>query len=93
MTYDRVDIPAEVMPRAAEPLIQHLVDTYGSETNKTASIWRRLLHSAHHRTQLTVYLRLLKRAGLPSCGPTADVSWTGADPTLTVQSAERGRPR
>jgi hypothetical protein len=93
MTYDRVDIPAEVVPRAAEPLIQHLVDTYASETNKTASNWRRVLHSAHHRTQLTVYLRLLKRAVLPSYGPTADVSWSRADPPLTVRSAERGRPR
>ncbi len=52
--------------------------------------WRRVLHSAHHRTQLTVYLRLLDRAVLPSYGPTADVSWSGADPTLTVEAA--GRP-
>src|SRR5262245_15977597 len=43
--------------------------------------WRRVLHTAHHRTQLTVYLRLLGRAVPPVYGPTADVSWTGADPT------------
>jgi uncharacterized damage-inducible protein DinB len=46
--------------------------------------WRRVLHSAHHRTQLTVYLRLLNREVPPVYGPTADVTWKGADPTLTV---------
>lgn len=51
--------------------------------------WRRVLHSAHHRTQLTVYLRLLNKTVPPTYGPTADVSWSGADPTLTVESAER----
>jgi len=44
--------------------------------------WRRVLHSAHHRTQLTVYLRMLDRNVPSSYGPTADVTWAGADPTL-----------
>ena len=48
--------------------------------------WRRVLHSAHHRTQLTLYLRLLNKTVPPTYGPTADVSWSGADPTLTVKS-------
>jgi uncharacterized damage-inducible protein DinB len=51
--------------------------------------WRRVLHSAHHRTQLTVYLRLLDRPVPPTYGPTADVSWTGADPTNSVEAAGR----
>jgi uncharacterized damage-inducible protein DinB len=51
--------------------------------------WRRVLHSAHHRTQLTVYARLLDKAVPPTYGPTADVSWAGADPTLTTKAAER----
>lgn len=188
MTYDRVSIPSEKIPRAAEPLLQHLADTYAGETNKTASVWRaftdadllwrphpksstveeilrhqllserrffaeflgspepagaavlpaetsveafaarlvelamprlawiasrtqqewlsqvaffdvqrekiwvfwrRVLHSAHHRTQLTVYLRLLDRPVPPTYGPTADVSWAGADPTLSVEAADR----
>jgi len=46
--------------------------------------WRRVLHSAHHRTQLTVYLRLLDRTVPSTYGPTADVTWAGADPTLAV---------
>jgi uncharacterized damage-inducible protein DinB len=44
--------------------------------------WRRILHTAHHRTQLTVYLRLLDKPVPAIYGPTADVSWQGADPTL-----------
>ena len=46
--------------------------------------WRRVLHSAHHRTQLTGYLRLLDRPVPSTYGPTADVTWSGADPTLNV---------
>ena len=51
--------------------------------------WRRVLHTAHHRTQLTVYLRLLGRSVPPVYGPTADVSWDGADPTNNVEAAGR----
>lgn len=54
--------------------------------------WRRVLHTAHHRTQLTVYLRLLDKAVPPTYGPTADVSWAGADPTDTVAASERRTP-
>ena len=46
--------------------------------------WRRVLHSAHHRTQLTGYLRLLDKPVVSTYGPTADVTWQGADPTLRV---------
>ena len=51
--------------------------------------WRRVLHTAHHRTQLSVCLRLLGKAVPPSYGPTADVTWQGADPTKSVQAAVR----
>ena len=51
--------------------------------------WRRVLHSAHHRTQLTVYLRLLEKPVPAVYGPTADESWAGADPTTTVAAAQR----
>lgn len=51
--------------------------------------WRRVLHTAHHRTQLTVYLRLLDRPVPAIYGPTADVTWAGADPTVTVAAASR----
>ncbi len=52
--------------------------------------WRRVLHTAHHRTQLTSYLRLLDRSVPSTYGPTADVTWAGADPTLSVEAAGRG---
>lgn len=51
--------------------------------------WRRVLHTAHHRTQLSVYLRLLGRKVPSNYGPTADVTWQGADPTRSVEAAGR----
>jgi uncharacterized damage-inducible protein DinB len=52
--------------------------------------WRRILHTAHHRTQLTVYLRLLDKPVPAIYGPTADAKWEGADPTQSVAAAGRG---
>jgi len=52
--------------------------------------WRRVLHTAHHRTQLTVYLRLIDKTVPSTYGPTADVTWSGADPTSNVDAASRG---
>ena len=52
-------------------------------------VWRRILHSAHHRTQLTVYLRLLGKSVPAIYGPSADETWAGADPTYTVEAANR----
>lgn len=51
--------------------------------------WRRVLHTAHHRTQLTVYLRLLGKMVPETYGPTADLTWDGADPTHNVDAASR----
>lgn len=51
--------------------------------------WRRVLHTAHHRTQLSGYLRLLGRRVPSSYGPTADVTWQGADPTRSTEAAGR----
>jgi uncharacterized damage-inducible protein DinB len=51
--------------------------------------WRRVLHTCHHRTQLTVYLRMLGRPVPSTYGPTADVTWQGADPTDSVDAAGR----
>ncbi len=52
--------------------------------------WRRVLHTAHHRAQVGVYLRLLEDRVPATYGPTADVSWKGADPTRTIDAAGRG---
>jgi uncharacterized damage-inducible protein DinB len=51
--------------------------------------WRRILHTAHHRTQLSVYLRLLDKPVPSTYGPTADVTWKGADPTTSIEAAGR----
>jgi uncharacterized damage-inducible protein DinB len=40
MHYDWIAIPDAEVPAAADLLFQHVVTTYASETNKTASMWR-----------------------------------------------------
>jgi uncharacterized damage-inducible protein DinB len=66
-----------------------IVPFFDVERSRVWVYWRRLLHTAHHRTQLTVYLRLLGRSVPSTYGPTADVTWEGADPTRTVEAAGR----
>ena len=193
MNYDWTAIPDAEIPPAADPLLQHLVDTYASETNKTASMWRaipaelldyrphekcnpvrtilvhqllserrffaqfvgveeppvdqllpagdapavneyvdqyvrlakrrlpqfaaasmdwwqeemsffggfkrqriwtfwrRVLHTAHHRTQVQAWLRLGGADFVPSIyGPSTDVQWDEADPTYSLDAADRG---
>lgn len=51
--------------------------------------WRRVLHTAHHRSELVVYLRLAGRPVPPVYGPTADFFWSGADPTTSPEAAGR----
>jgi hypothetical protein len=193
MEYEHEFIPASAVPRARVPLLQHLVETYASETNKVASIWgelrddqlefqahprsstvrqilvhqllserrffaefvglpeppvesllppgdappvaayverlvalarprlaplaagdeafwrtdvpffdvrreriwvfwRRVLHTAHHRAQVGLCLRLLEDRVPATYGPTADVTCSGADPTTTLDAARRTRP-
>jgi uncharacterized damage-inducible protein DinB len=65
------------------------VPFFDVERDRAWVFWRRVLHTAHHRTQLTVYLRVMGRAVPPTYGPTADVQWAGADPTHTVAAAGR----
>lgn len=91
---------AERMRRLALPRLMYLaardqawwlerVLFFDVERERIWVFWRRVLHTAHHRTQLTVYLRLLERAVPATYGPTADVTWAGADPTNTVEAAGR----
>jgi uncharacterized damage-inducible protein DinB len=65
------------------------VPFFDVERDRSWIFWRRVLHTAHHRTQLAVYLRLLDRIVPAIYGPTADVSWQGADPTTSVGAAGR----
>jgi uncharacterized damage-inducible protein DinB len=65
------------------------VPFFDVERERVWIFWRRVLHTAHHRTQLSVYLRLLGRRVPATYGPTADESWDGADPTTNVNAAGR----
>ena len=65
------------------------VPFFDVERERIWIFWRRVLHTAHHRTQLSVYLRLLDHPVPPTYGPTADVKWDGADPTTSVAAAAR----
>jgi uncharacterized damage-inducible protein DinB len=66
-----------------------VVPFFDVERERIWIFWRRVLHTTHHRTQLTVYLRLLDKRVPSTYGPTADVSWKGADPTRSVEAAGR----
>jgi|SRR4051812_12413019 uncharacterized damage-inducible protein DinB len=65
------------------------VPFFDVERERIWVFWRRLLHTAHHRTQLTVYLRLIGKRVHSVYGPTADETWEGADPTSSVEAASR----
>ena len=69
-------------------------DDWLSETNffgvprtRQWVFWRRVLHTAHHRTQVLLYLRLMDNIVPATYGPSGDETWDGADPTQTVAAA------
>src|SRR5829696_1157253 len=66
-----------------------VVPFFDVERERIWIFWRRVLHTAHHRGQLGVYLRLLNKKVPSTYGPTADVRWEGADPTRSVAAASR----
>jgi uncharacterized damage-inducible protein DinB len=66
-----------------------VVAFFDVERERIWIFWRRLLHTAHHRAQLGVYLRMLDKSVPSTYGPTADVRWEGADPTSSVAAASR----
>jgi hypothetical protein len=65
------------------------VQFFGSPRERIWIFWRRVLHTAHHRSQLTVYLRMMDKAVPSVYGPTADENWDGADPTTSIEAAGR----
>lgn len=65
------------------------VPFFGSPRQRIWVFWRRVLHTCHHRTQLTMYLRMLNKPVPSVYGPTADETWEGADPTSSVEAAGR----
>ena len=65
------------------------VPFFGVQRQRIWVFWRRVLHTAHHRAQLGVCLRLLNAKVPSTYGPSADVTWAGADPTVTLDAAGR----
>ena len=65
------------------------VPFFGEQRQRIWVFWRRVLHTCHHRTQLTVYLRMLDKPVPSVYGPTSDQTWDGADPTNSVAAAGR----
>jgi hypothetical protein len=53
--------------------------------------WRRVLHTGHHRAQVGDCLRLMESRVPATYGPTADVTWSDADPTVTLDAARRSQ--
>ena len=87
-----VELSRERLPflaRQSEDWWLEVVPFFDVERERIWIFWRRVLHTAHHRAQLGVYLRLLNKKVPSVYGPTADVRWEGADPTRSVAAASR----
>jgi uncharacterized damage-inducible protein DinB len=82
---------ARLAPLAAadEPFWLAEVPFFDVRRQRIWVFWRRVLHTAHHRAQVGDCLRLLGRRVPATYGPTADVTWSGADPTTTLDAARR----
>lgn len=63
----------------------------GLERQRIWTFWRRVLHTCHHRTQVQAWLRLGGAFFVPAIyGPSTDVQWDEADPTYSIEAADRG---
>jgi hypothetical protein len=62
----------------------------GLERQRIWTFWRRVLHTCHHRTQVQTWLHLAGQPVPAIYGPSGDVSWDEADPTYSVEAADRG---
>ncbi len=72
-----------------QPFWLETVPFFDVQRQRIWIFWRRVLHTAEHRTQLTVALRLLGKPVPSIYGPSADERWAGADPTTSVDAAGR----
>jgi uncharacterized damage-inducible protein DinB len=83
----RARLPA--LAQASEKFWLEQVPFFDVTRQRLWVFWRRVLHTAHHRAQVGICLRLLEDQVPPTYGPTADISWAGADPTNTLDAARR----
>jgi uncharacterized damage-inducible protein DinB len=65
----------------------------GLRRQRMWTFWRRVLHTAHHRTQVQAWLRLAGQHVPAIYGPSGDVHWDAADPTYSLDAAKRGAPQ
>jgi uncharacterized damage-inducible protein DinB len=82
----------DALARADQPFWLTEVPFFDVRRQRIWVFWRRVLHTAHHRAQLGDALRLLESRVPATYGPTADVTWSGADPTTTLDAARRAQP-
>jgi hypothetical protein len=65
MNCDFIAIPDADVPQAVDPVFQHVLQTYASEANKTASVWRAvpddLLDFRPHEKVNTIRTILVRR--------------------------------
>ena len=62
----------------------------GLQRERIWIFWRRVLHTCHHRTQVSAWLRLSGQHVPAIYGPSGDVKWEEADPTYSLEAAKRG---
>jgi uncharacterized damage-inducible protein DinB len=62
----------------------------GLQRERIWVFWRRVLHTCHHRTQVQTWLRLAGQHVPAFYGPSGDETWGEADPTSSLEAAERG---
>jgi hypothetical protein len=63
----------------------------GSQRERIWVFWRRVLHTCHHRTQVQSWPRLAGHEPVPAIfGPSGDVKSDEADPTYSLEAAQRG---
>lgn len=67
-----------------EPWFEESAAFFDTPRTRSWIILRRLTHSAHHRAQLTVYLRLLGRPVYSTYGPSADTGGLPANKAPTI---------
>lgn len=67
-----------MLARQSDGWFAETVRFFDVDRSRSWVLIRRLTHSAHHRGQLTIYLRLLGRALYSTYGPTADTGGLAA---------------
>ena len=107
----------ELLPLGEKPVVQAYIDKYirlakmrlpqfskgtttwwlesrpffgGLQRERIWVFWRRILHTCHHRTQIQTWLRLAGQHVPAIYGPSGDVKWDEADPTYSLEAANRG---